>query len=381
MPSSTARDYYEVLGVGRDATAPEIKRAYRRLARRYHPDVNAQGAASEQFRELQEAYEVLSDPDKRRRYDRFGASAFQGAAAPGGLGFEISFDAARSWGKSLSELFGELFTGTARERKPTRGKDVQYTMDLSFEDALRGVSATIRLQKDARCARCQGHGFLPSQHEVECPDCRGRGKEDLGRGPFRFARDCQRCGGRGKIAEERCEACRGIGLHPTEEQITVRIPPGVDDGSKVRLPGKGDPGLFGGEPGDLFVLTRVQPHPFFVRKNYNLYCEVPVTFAEAALGARIPVPTIDGIASMKVPPGTQSGQVFRMREKGVPQVDGSGRGDQFVTVRVAVPPLLDEDSKAQLRALFQRIEHEPRKELYEQLERTAERRSPTVRRP
>jgi molecular chaperone DnaJ len=370
MPSSTAKDYYEILGVDREATPQEIKRAYRRLARRFHPDVNPNSAeTTDRFREIQGAYEVLVDPEKRRQYDRFGAAAFQSAGAGNwsGTGFDFSFDTARSWGKSLSELFSDLFSGGAREQKPTRGKDIQYTMDLSFEDALRGVSATIMLQKDARCARCQGGGLLPSDSELACRDCRGSGKEEVGRGPFRFSRECQRCHGRGKLREKACEGCGGRGLVRTEERIAVQIPPGVDDGSKVRLPGKGEPGLHGGEPGDLLVLSRVQPHPFFVRKNLNIYCEVPISFEEAALGARVPVPTIDGVASMKVPPGTQSGQVFRLREKGVAQMDGSGRGDQFVTVRIAVPGLLDEDSKTLVRKLFQRLDEDPRKDLFDKL--------------
>jgi molecular chaperone DnaJ len=364
------RDYYEILGVDRDASGQEIKRAYRRLARQYHPDVNAESTeTTERFREIQAAYEVLADPEKRRQYDRFGAEAFEGGGSAWSGGFEFSFDKARSWGRSLGELFSELFSGGAREQKPTRGKDAQYSMDLSFEDALRGISATITLQRDVRCARCQGSGHLASESEADCADCRGTGKEEVGRGPFRFTRDCARCLGKGKLRQRPCEACSGRGLVRTEEKVSVQIPSGVDDGSKVRLPGKGEPGLHGGEPGDLLVLTRVQPHPFFVRKNLSIYCEVPISFEEAALGAKIPVPTVDGVASMKVPPGTQSGQVFRLREKGITQIDGGGRGDQFVTVRVAVPGLLDEDSKAMLRKLFQRIDQDPREEIFAKLQR------------
>ncbi len=358
-------DFYQIMGVDKDATGSEIKQAYRRLARRHHPDLNpGDTEAAKRFQELQHAYEVLSDRGKRRRYDRFGAAAFGAQKPEAPFGFDFAFDSARSWGKSLGELFSDLFAGGGSDKKLSRGKDIQYNMELSFEDSLRGVTATIKLQKDVRCSRCQGRGRIPSDQETPCPRCEGTGKEEVRRGPFRFSRECSRCNSSGVVRDETCEPCSGQGLKRTEERITVKIPAGVDEGSIVRLPGKGEAGPYGGESGDLVIQTHVVPHPFFERKNLNIYCEIPITFAEAALGARIPVPTIDGMASMKIPPGTQSGQVFRLREKGVSQMDGNGRGNQYVKVTIAVPSLIDEDSKELIRHLAHRLAQEPREKLY-----------------
>jgi molecular chaperone DnaJ len=351
------RDYYEVLGVSRGASDREIKRAYRHLARKYHPDVNpGKRTAEAAFKEVNEAYEVLSDPKKRREYDRLGHAAFTGPGpgrGPGDFGgFDIGqfdFGSPEGFGAFsdlLSDVFGARRGGGGAE--PAQGRDIHYTLDLNFEDAVRGLDTEIAVQKETGCDACGGSGARPGAPMVACPDCGGSGRRP-GRGLLRGAQPCGRCGGTGKSPAEGCAACRGRGTRLRTERIKVKIPAGVDTDSRVRLAGMGNAGPRGAPPGDLFLIPRVRPHPFFQRRGDNLYCEIPITIPEAALGARIEIPTVDGPASMLIPPETSSGQTFRLREKGVPHLKGGGRGDQFVTVKITVPRGLDTRSQELLR--------------------------------
>lgn len=366
----TKRDYYEVLGVPRNAPEREIKRAYRKLARKFHPDVNPGDSGAEaKFKEITEAYEVLADPAKRRQYDQFGHQPFASATAEGaGPGFGFDFGpfadfSQRGFG-GIGDIFSDLFGG---QREPTtgfqRGEDLHYAVDLNFEDAIRGLSTEITLQKRAPCKICAGSGAAPGSAPQSCPDCGGSGRRQVSRGFLSTTSPCTRCQGSGKVIIRPCHGCGGRGLVYRTERLKVKIPPGVDTGSRIRLAGKGEPGKDGGPSGDLYVTTRVHPHPFFERKGDNLYCTVPITITEAALGARVEVPTVDGMATMTVPPGTSSGRVFRLKEKGVPHLKGGGRGDQYVTVQVVVPENLDDRSQQLLREFTRLNPMDPRRDL------------------
>jgi molecular chaperone DnaJ len=362
------RDFYSVLGVPRGASQQEIKRAYRKLARKHHPDVNPGNKAAEtKFKEISEAYEILSDPEKRRRYDQFGPEGFAAGARgpePGGGfggfdfgGFDFGSGASGDLGDLLSDFFGQR--EHARASGPGKGEDLHYSLDIHFKDAIHGVSTEINLQKHSRCDRCGGSGARPGSPLDACPDCGGSGRL-RSRGLLRTSQACRRCGGNGKVSREACPACGGRGVTFGTERIAVRIPPGVDTGSRVRLQGKGEPGRNGGPSGDLYIVTRVRPHPVLERKGDNLYVEVPITITEAALGARVQVPTIDGTTTMHIPPETSSGQVFRLRGKGVPHLKGGGQGDQFVTVKIVAPRNLDARSQELLREFARLNPSDPR---------------------
>jgi molecular chaperone DnaJ len=362
------RDYYEVLGLKRGASGQEIKRAYRKLARKYHPDVNPGDKTAEgKFKDLTEAYEVLSDAEKRRQYDQFGhdgpARASGGSQA--GAGFE-GFDFSRAnFGSGgfgdLGDVLSDLFGGRIHPQTegPGKGEDLHYSLDINFKDAVRGVSTEITLQKHAPCDVCHGTGTRPGSPLEPCPDCGGSGRRGT-RGFRRQAEPCPRCHGNGKISREACVACGGRGVTFGTERIAVKIPPGVDTGSRIRLQGKGEPGRSGGPAGDLYIITRVRPDPVLERKGDNLHLEIPITITEAALGARIEVPTVDGLTTMRIPPETSSGQVFRLRGKGVPHLKDGGQGDQFVTVKVVVPKNLDTRSQELLREFARLNPEDPR---------------------
>ncbi len=366
------RDYYDVLGIAKGASDKEIKRAYRRLARKYHPDVNPNSKASEtKFKEVTEAYENLSDPGKRRHYDQFGhqpfGPAYEGAQRPGGGagGFDFSqFDLGGPGG--VEDLFSDLFgrRGYAAQTGPSKGEDLHYSIDLDFEGAIRGLSTEISLQRDGPCPRCQGTGVGSGGRLQPCPACKGSGRARGGSGFFGGQHACPQCRGTGKIPSTPCASCHGDGAILKTERISVKIPPGVDNGSNIRIQAKGHAGRRGGPAGDLYIVTRIRSHPFFERKGDNLYCEVPISVTEAALGAKIEVPTVDGKASMRIPTGTSSGQVFRLRGMGVPHLKGSGRGDQFVTVKIVVPQNLDARSQELFRELGRLRPEDPRRGMW-----------------
>jgi molecular chaperone DnaJ len=385
MPVGTQKDYYATLGVQRNAKTEQIRKVYRRLARKHHPDVNpGNKAAEERFKEIQEAYDVLGDERKRKIYDQFGfysdnippdAYAQASSAGPGAPGIDFSgFDFSDfgveeerggGFGAGFRDIFSQLFSrGREREparRGPERGSDLEHHMHLGFWDAIRGTQVRLTVGRAEACGTCRGTG-VASGPSVTCSACGGSGKTSRSAGVMRFSVGCPRCGGTGR-EQRRCAACRGAGHMRRPESFDVRIPPGVDTGSRVRIPRKGNAGVNGGAPGDLFIVTEVEPHPFFERKGDNIYVKIPVTFTEAALGAKVEVPTIDGPSTIKIPPGTQSGQKLRLRGRGAPSLRGNVRGDQFVEVQVAVPRIADERSKEILRELGRLSPNDPRKEL------------------
>lgn len=368
------RDFYEVLGVKRSATDKEIKRAYRRLAREFHPDLNPGNKEAERrFKEISEAYHVLSNPELRKKYDQFGHRAFEagGGAGTGFEGFDFRNFDPRDFGfgrggGGFGDLFENLF-GQGRDTQTTsagHGQDLQYTMEISFEDAARGVTTPITISRSETCPECAGSGQRTSARRQACPDCGGSGQRSGNLGFFGFGQPCPRCDGKGAIALEPCSRCRGRGAIPLTERINVKIPPGVDTGSKIRVAGKGEAGRNGGPPGDLYIITKVRSHPLYERKGDNLYLDLPITVTEAALGASIEVQTLEGPVMMKVPPGTQSGQTFRLSGKGMPHLKGEGRGDLFVRVKIVLPRNLDERSKQLLRDFERLNPYNPRIDTY-----------------
>lgn len=333
------RDYYETLGLRRGASADDVKRAFRKLAMRYHPDKNPGDAAAEElFKSVNAAYAVLSDPERRAHYDRFGHTQ-PGAVPPGFEGMS----------EALGDVFNQLFARRKRKTGSSRGDDLKFTLELDFEEAALGCEKEIAVPRLLRCDRCGESGAEPPTTPRPCAPCEGSGEVRAQQGFFSVARVCPECGGAGKTVETPCSACQGLGRQRGLRRLKVRVPQGVDTGRKLRLAGEGEEGTRGGEPGDLFVLIRVKPHPLFVRDESDLVCEVPIAFADAALGATIEVPTLGGTVRMKVPAGTQSGKIFRLRDKGLPSLAGYGRGDLLVRVSVETPTRLSAEQKEALR--------------------------------
>ena len=332
------RDYYDVLGVARGATDDELKRAYRKLALQFHPDRNPDDPdAEDKFKEASEAYAVLSDPEKRRAYDRFG---FEGVGAGGPGGFPGDFSA---FGDLFNDLFGDLFgarMGGRRAGRGQRGADLRYTHEIELREVLTGVETSLAIPRMMRCETCGGSGARPGTQPETCGRCGGSGQTIYQQGLFRISRPCETCRGEGTVVRDPCKSCRGTGRTEGERSIKVRIPPGVEDGMRLRVAGEGEAGLSGGPPGDLYVVIRLRPHPLFVREGPDVVCEVPIPFVQAALGAEIEVPTLEGRVSLRIPEGTQSGKVLRLRGKGLPTVAGGGRGDQLVRLFVEVPSRL-----------------------------------------
>lgn len=348
------RDYYEVLGVERASSADEIKSAYRKAAFKYHPDKNpGDKDAEEKFKEASEAYAVLSDAQKRARYDQFGH------AGMGGNPFE-GFGGFGGFSGSINDIFGdifsELFGGSrgGRGRGVSRGSDLRYNLEISFEEAAFGTEAAIRIPRPKRCESCKGSGARPGTQLKACPTCGGTGEVRFSQGFFSIARPCSHCGGAGRIVTDPCPTCRGQGRTEAEASLTVKVPPGVDTGTRLRLTGEGEPAEDGGMPGDLYVVLHVKEHPLFQREDNDILCEVPISFVDASLGAAIDVPTLDGKVKVKIPAGTQSGKVLRLKGKGVPDLNGYGRGDQHVRVVVETPTNLSKDQKRLLEE-FARI--------------------------
>jgi molecular chaperone DnaJ len=345
------RDYYVVLGIEKGATEEEIKKAYRRLAVKHHPDKNPDDkTAEEQFKELGEAYEVLSDPQKRTLYDQYGHAAFDrraGAQARGGFHdpFEVFREVFGGGG-----IFEDLFGGGRQDpTQPQRGDDLRYDMEITFEEAAHGCEKEITVTKLDRCETCHGTGAESGSRARVCPGCGGRGQVITSRGIFSIAQTCPQCHGAGKIIDKPCKTCRGAGRRERTSKITLRIPAGVDTGSRLRSSGNGEAGLRGGPAGDLYVVLHVKPHEVFQRDGEDLLCEVPVGFVQAALGVEIDVPTLDGKASLKIPPGTQPGTMFRLKGKGVKNLQGYGHGDLHVRINVEVPTQLSSAQKAKLQ--------------------------------
>src|SRR3954467_5565489 len=347
MATTEKRDYYEVLGLAREATVDEIKKSYRRLAVKYHPDKNPGDAdAEEKFKEAAEAYGVLSDDEKRARYDRFG---HQGV---GGGGFDPNQFA--DFGDILGDLFGfgDFFgTGRRRSARAARGNDLRYDLTLEFEEAVFGKDVTIDVPRVATCNVCHGSGAKAGTQPVTCTGCAGRGQVRYSQGFFAVARTCPQCGGAGKVIKDPCASCDGAGRVREEKTISVKVPAGVDDGSRLRVAGEGEGGHNGGPAGDLYVFISVREHAKFQRRDYDIHAEEPVSMTQAALGAEITIETINGPELLRIPAGTQPGQVFRLRGKGVSFIDGTGRGDHFVHATVKIPTALNDEQRQLLEQL------------------------------
>ncbi|URN94339.1 MAG: molecular chaperone DnaJ [Candidatus Pristimantibacillus lignocellulolyticus] len=341
------RDYYEVLGVGKDASAEDVKKAYRKLARQYHPDVNKEADAETKFKEVKEAYDVLSDDGKRDTYDRFGHVDPNQGMGGGGADF----------GGGFGDIFDMFFGGGGgRQRDPNapqRGNDLQYTMTIEFKEAVFGKETEITIPRTENCDTCTGTGAKPGTTPKTCSTCHGSGQQEVVQNtPFgRIAnrRVCQTCRGTGKIIPEKCTTCHGEGRVKKQRRIKVNIPAGVDEGSQIRISGEGEGGLKGGPAGDLYIVLRVKSHEFFDREGDDIYCEVPINFVQAALGAEIEIPTLNERVKLKIPAGTQTGTYFRLKGKGVPKLRGIGAGDQHVKVTLVTPTKLSDEQKELLR--------------------------------
>jgi molecular chaperone DnaJ len=359
-----ANDYYKVLEVDRKASQDEIKKAYRRLARRYHPDTNKDAGAEERFKQVSEAYDVLGDPEKRKKYDR-GQSVF-GAANPfGGAGGGAGAGDFGSFSDILSNIFNTTAgRGGARTRPAAeRGRDLETTVSLSFEQAVRGAQVPVSVATHAACTTCRGTGARPGTSPIVCPVCQGRGVESQGQGVFSITRPCSRCGGSGTVIEDPCPACGGQGRLRELKKYRVNIPAGVKDGSRIRLPGKGEAGLRGGPPGDLYVVCQVTESPVFRRKGDNFEVEVPITIAEAIRGADVEVPTLNGTKKLRVSGGTKHGTVQRLRGEGPPTLAGGKRGDIHYRFVIDVPDRLNEEQRRAVDALSRAMNGNPREGL------------------
>ncbi|MGD0402770.1 MAG: molecular chaperone DnaJ [Candidatus Acidiferrales bacterium] len=387
MATATKQDYYELLGVPRKASAKELRAAYRKLARKYHPDLNpGDKSAEEKFKQIQEAYDTLSDTKKRQTYDQFGFNVpgqgggpgpgYGGGTSPEDIHFDFGgFDfgggagqgsGGAGGGASFRDLFSQFFRGanaaqSTQEREP--GDDLEYQIDITFAEAMRGTVKKLSFTRLDVCTACHGTGVAPGDEKV-CPSCGGSGQVTQVSGKMRFQITCSRCGGTGKLRTA-CRSCGGEGRVARMETLDVRIPPGAQTGSRVRVAGRGNVGLHGGPPGDLYIVMKVEPHPFFDRRGDDLFTVVPITVTEASLGAKVEVPTIDGRAQVRIPPGTNSGKRLRLREKGAPSARHAGkRGDQIVEVQVVVPKPEDERVRNLLKELSKIDSEDPRREIF-----------------
>jgi len=345
------RDYYEVLGVNRDISEEDVKKAYRKLAMKWHPDRNPDNPkAEEHFKEAKEAYEILSDTQKRAAYDQFGHAGVNPTAAAGagaGAGFGNFADA-------FGDIFGDIFGGGRGRSNVYRGADLRYNLEISLENAARGTETRIRIPAMEECGTCHGSGAKPGTSPTACPTCQGHGQVRMQQGFFSIQQTCPRCHGTGKIVASPCAPCGGAGRIKQHKTLSVKIPAGVDEGDRIRLSGEGEAGVNGGPPGDLYVVVHLKQHPVFTRDHNDLHCEMPISYTVAALGSDIEIPTLDGYAKIKVPPGTQTGQMFRLRGKGIKGVRSSGHGDLICHVMVETPVNLTARQK-ELLAEFEAI--------------------------
>jgi molecular chaperone DnaJ len=350
--ATASKSLYEILGVTKNASADDIKKAYRKLARQYHPDKNPGDAEAERrFKEVQGAYDILKDPEKRKQYDAFGngRAPFGGAGGPQGVNFDFDLG-------DLGDIFGGLFGGGGRGRtqarqRGQRGADVEATVNLSFDDALEGVSVQVPVELDVACSQCNGSGAKPGTAPKICPECNGRGVRAEDQGFFALSQPCPRCRGNGTVIEDPCPQCGGTGRERRTKRYTVKIPAGAKDGTRIRLKGKGEAGSGGAPAGDLFVVTRVADSPIYQRRGSDLLVEVPVSYADAALGTTVEVPTPDGPVSLKVPGGSEDGKLLRIRGRGAPKLSGGGKGDVLARLRIQVPKRLNKKQRDLLEEL------------------------------
>jgi molecular chaperone DnaJ len=367
---ATTHDLYASLGVSKTASADEIKKAYRKLARQYHPDKNPGDAdAEERFKEIQTAYDVLSDPEKRKQYDAFGSANGRFGGFQGG-NFNFAGDFNLGDLGDLSDIFGGFFgggrrgRGGVREERGRRGADLEVEVNISFEDSLKGAEIQVPVELETACRECGGSGAKPGTAPIVCPECRGRGLKAESQGLFALSQPCPRCRGNGTVIEDPCPRCRGTGRERRTKRYKVKIPAGVKDGTRIKLRGKGEAGFGGAPAGDLHVITRVAPSKLYERRGSDLVIDVPVTFAEAALGATVEVPTPDGPISLKVPAGSEDGKLLRVRGRGAPKLKGSGRGDLLARVRVTVPKKLSKAEREAVEALRKASRENPRERLF-----------------
>jgi molecular chaperone DnaJ len=354
------RDYYEVLGVDRQATEQQIKSAYRKLALKHHPDRNpGDAAAEEQFKEAAEAYAILADAEKRGLYDRFGHAGVSGAGAGAGFDPTIFADFSDIFG-GLGDVFGfgDIFGGRRRRGGPQRGSDLRYDLEITFDESATGTDTTIQIPREETCETCTGSGASPGTSPETCSQCRGSGQLRYQQGFLTVARPCSNCRGTGKTIAKPCQSCRGAGRISRERKITVKIPAGIATGQRLRLYGEGEHGSAGGPPGDLYVVVHVQEHSFFHREGDDLYCEMPISFPTIALGGSVKVPTLNGQEDLSIPAGTQTGARFKIRGKGMPSVSGRGRGDLHVIARVTVPKKVTKEQKHLLEELAKTLKDE-----------------------
>ena len=365
------KDYYQVLGVAKNATQPEIKKAYRKLAQQHHPDANQGNKdAEERFKEISAAYDVVGDADKRKQYDEVRDMAASGAGAggfPGGFGTTggpggVRFEDAGF--TDIGDLFGGLFGGGGRRgrtARPARGADLETEVTVSFEEAMSGTTLPVKIQGPAPCETCHGTGAAPGTSPLTCPQCHGSGQISVNQGPFQMSQTCPRCHGSGRVVEQACPTCRGTGSRRRTRSFQVKIPAGLQDGAHIKLAGRGEPGPAGAPAGDLYVRVHVRPHRFFGRRGSDLLVDLPVSFSEAALGANVQVPTLNGPVTMKVPAGTPSGKTFRLKGKGAPRK--GGHGDLLVTAEIEVPSKLSKKERELLQQLDESRAESPRRRL------------------
>jgi molecular chaperone DnaJ len=357
------KDYYETLGISPNASSEEIKKAYRRLAVKYHPDKNRDNSkeAEEKFKEVAEAYKILSDGEKRKIYDQYGHAGLQADIGAGGRGFTGSdfdpftifneFFGQRSSSGGGGGIFDNLFGGRTGVREGQPGSDLRYNLEITFKEAAFGTEKEIQVPRYETCSNCRGSGVKSGSSPQTCPSCGGTGSIAVSQGFFSMSRTCTQCHGRGTIIKDPCKECRGSGRVRRTRRVKVKIPAGIDNGSHLRLAGQGEAGLRGGPTGDLYITIRVRPHPIFKREGDTVICEIPITFTQAALGGEIRVPTLNGRARLKVPPGTQTNKIFRLRKMGIPHLHSSGRGDQWVKVIIETPVNLSAEQKQLLKRL------------------------------